>query len=53
VALGNHWGQGTYTRGARAGRTPLGVAFELVPADVSTNLVPPQGARDWQEYLGR
>jgi hypothetical protein len=53
VALGNHWGQGTYTRGARAGRTPLGVAFELVPADVSANLVPPQGARDWQEYLGR
>src|SRR5262249_54385847 len=30
VALGGHWGQGTYTRGARPGRTPLGIAFELV-----------------------
>jgi hypothetical protein len=53
VALGNHWGHGTYNGGERRGRTPLGVAFELVPADVPANRVPPQGARNWQEYLGR
>src|SRR5579872_2827812 len=29
VALGDHWGQGTFTPGARAGRMPLGIAVEL------------------------
>jgi hypothetical protein len=53
VALGSHWGEATFTRGARPGRTPLGIAFEMVRSDVAANLVPPQGARDWREYLGR
>ena len=53
VALGRHWGDGTFTPGARPGRTPLGIAVELVPADVAANLVPPQGAGQWEEYLGR
>src|SRR5262249_59696686 len=29
VAAGDHWGEGTYTRRARPGKMPLGVAFEL------------------------
>jgi hypothetical protein len=52
VAVGDHWGQGTYTPGARPGRQPLGVAFELArgkPAD----LVPPQAARDYNDYIGK
>jgi hypothetical protein len=52
VALGDFWGGGTYTPGARPGRTPLGIAFELAgraPAD----RVPPQGMRDIFEYIPR
>jgi hypothetical protein len=52
VAVGEHWGQGTFTRGARPGRSPLGVAFELVRGD-RADLVPPQGARNLNDYLGR
>jgi hypothetical protein len=50
VALGQHWGSGPFTPGARAGRTPLGVAFEIARGDNGMDLVPPQGARDWKEY---
>lgn len=45
VVLGDHWGSGTYTGGARAGRTPLGIAFSL--ADVEKDpaaRVPPHGS---------
>jgi hypothetical protein len=52
LALGEHWGEGTFTRGARLGRTPLGVWFELA-GNTRADLVPPQGAREWQEYVGR
>jgi hypothetical protein len=52
IALGNHWGEGTYTGGARPGRTPLGIAFELTKGNVPANLVPPQGARHWKGYIG-
>jgi hypothetical protein len=52
VALGGHWGEGTYTRGARSGRTPLGIAFELARGDTPADQVPPQGAREWQAYFG-
>ncbi len=48
VALGEHWGEGTFTRGARPGRTPLGVAFELARGDTEADRVPPQAAR-WLE----
>ncbi len=51
VALGEHWGQGRYTRGARPGRTPLGVAFELARGDAPADRVPPQGARWLHGYL--
>jgi len=52
VALGDHWGEGIYTRGARPGRTPLGIAFELARGDTPADQVPPQGAREWQAYIG-
>jgi hypothetical protein len=53
VAVGDYWGEGTYTRGARPGRMPLGIAFELSRGNAPADLVPPQGARDLQGYLGR
>jgi len=51
VGLGDHWGAGPYTRQARPGRMPLGVAFELSPGDTPSDQVPPQGARSLQLYL--
>jgi hypothetical protein len=51
VALGEHWGEGTYTRGARPGRTPLGIAFELASGESAADRVPPQGARNLRGYL--
>lgn len=52
VAIGDHWGEGSYTRGARPGRTPLGVAFELARGDSAADRVPPQGAREISQYFG-
>jgi hypothetical protein len=52
VALGKHWGKGTYTGGARPGHTPLGIAFELA-GNAPADRVPPQGIRDIYEYLPR
>jgi len=43
LALGDHWGEGTYTRGSREGRKPLGVAFELATGKAIGDDVPPQG----------
>lgn len=53
VAVGEHWGQGTYTPGALPGRAPLGVAFELADSKRPANRVPPQAARDFANYLGK
>jgi hypothetical protein len=53
VAIGEHWGEGPYTRGARPGRTPLGIAFVLAAGDRESDKVPPQAARDLAEYFGR
>lgn len=53
VAVGDHWGAGRYTGAARPGRTPLGVAFTLTPPDSPGRHVPPQGARDLGDYLGK
>jgi hypothetical protein len=53
VAAGEHWGEGKFTPGARPGRTPLGVAFELAKGTSPVDRVPPQGAREIGEYLGR
>ena len=53
VALGEHWGEGTFTKGARSGRSPLGIVFELATSKSPADQVPPQGAREINEYLGR
>jgi hypothetical protein len=53
VAVGDHWGEGTYTRRARPGRKPLGVAFALSPGKDPADRVPPQAAREIGAYLGR
>jgi hypothetical protein len=53
VAVGDHWGEGAFTRNARPGRTPLGVAFELAKGTEPADKVPPQGARELREYLGK
>jgi hypothetical protein len=44
VILGEHWGEGPYTKGARPGRTPLGVAFRLTPHPSPADLIPPQAS---------
>jgi hypothetical protein len=53
VAVGDHWGEGTYTRGARPGRQPLGIAFELARGNTAADQVPPQAARELNAYFGR
>jgi hypothetical protein len=53
AAVGDHWGEGTYTRNARPGRQPLGVAFELADPKKAADLVPPQAAREVSGYFGR
>jgi hypothetical protein len=53
VVLGEHWGGGTYTGGARLGRKPLGLFLELAAGKTAADRVPPQGAREWNEYMGR
>jgi hypothetical protein len=52
VALGEHWGQGPESRGARPGRMPLGISFELNVGRSPADLVPPHGARYPREYFG-
>ena len=50
VALGDHWGEGTYTRGARPGKNPLGIAFSLVPEKDRAGRVRPQASRWLKGY---
>jgi hypothetical protein len=52
VAIGEHWGSGTFTKGERPGRKLLGVTFEVADPTVPANRVTPQGARDAIAYLG-
>jgi hypothetical protein len=52
IAVGDHWGNGPHTRGARPGRTPLGVAFELSAAASPADRIAPQGGREVRNYFG-
>jgi hypothetical protein len=52
VAIGEHWGEGTFTGGARPGRQPLAIAFELA-GNNPVDRVPPQAARQIGEYFGK
>jgi hypothetical protein len=51
LALGDHWGRSTFTPGSRPGRTPLGIAFELVAGTAPADRIPPQAARDVGGYF--
>jgi hypothetical protein len=53
VALGDHWGEGPFTRRARPGRQPLGVSFDLARGNSPADQVPPQAARNFNEYFAR
>jgi hypothetical protein len=53
VAVGDHWGEGAFTTGARAGRTPLGVFIELSPGTEPADRIPPQAAREVRAYFAR
>src|SRR5262249_12678880 len=53
VAVGDHWGQGTYTGGARPARQPLGIASDRAGRKSAADLVPPQAAREIDAYFGR
>ena len=48
AVTGDHWGDSTYTRGARPGKTPMGFAFVLCADPKPADSVPPQAAR-WLE----
>ena len=51
LALGDHWGDGPYTVGSRKGRSPLGIAFDLVRGETEADRLPPQAARDIEGYF--
>ena len=53
AAVGEHWGEGTYTGGARPGRSLVGVAFGPVAGDQSADRIPPQAAREVNAYFGK
>ncbi|CAN5380404.1 hypothetical protein BH23VER1_BH23VER1_31910 [soil metagenome] len=44
VALGQHWGEGSYTLNARPGNSPLGIAFELAARDQPSDEIRPQAS---------
>jgi len=48
VAIGDHWGEGRFTGGARPGKSPLGVAFTLGDPKKAADRIPPQGIR-WED----
>lgn len=51
VVIGDHWGEGSYTGGARPGRSPLGIAFELADPAKPADRVPPQAIREFSGYF--
>jgi hypothetical protein len=50
VVLGDHWGEGPYTRGARPGKTPLGFAFSLVADPKPADRIAPQASHSLDGY---
>ncbi len=52
VARGRFGGEGQFTRNAPTGKFTLGIAFTLSTGGEASK-VPPQGARDLRDYLGR
>lgn len=50
AVVGQHWGEGRYTPGARPGRSTLGFAVTLADPTKPGETVPPQGIRDEGPY---
>ena len=50
LVLGEHWGEGPWTRGARPGRSPLGQVLKLSPATSGHDQIPPQSIRSSSAY---
>jgi hypothetical protein len=42
LALGEHWGDAENTRGARPGKNPIGISYNLIPQPAPADLVAPQ-----------
>jgi hypothetical protein len=42
VVLGDHWGEGTYTPGARKGRSPIGFSLSLIEKPGPADSIAPQ-----------
>ena len=53
AAVGEHWGDSPLTRGARPGRSLVGVAFGPIAGDKAADRVPPQAAREVNAYFGK
>ena len=53
AAVGQHWGESAYTKGARPGKTTLGFAFTLADPAKPGEGIPPQGTKDEAAYWGR
>ena len=50
LAQGKHWGEGRYTRGARPGKTPLGIYLQFIATPKPADLIPPQAIHWPQGY---
>ncbi len=53
AAVGDHWGESTYTPGSRPGRKPLGMSFGLADPTKRSERITPQGLKDAGAYYGR
>ena len=47
VALGDFWGEGTYTRRAPKGKFPLGITFRIADGTDVADRIQPQASRGW------
>jgi hypothetical protein len=51
VAKGQYWGATGFSTEPPKGRFPFAVAFTLTDAKAPADRLPPQGARDWGDYI--
>lgn len=50
VVIGEHWGDGQYTRGSRPGKSPLGIAFQLADPNKPEDRIRPQASHYLKGY---
>ncbi len=53
AVVGDHWGEGAYTKGVRPGKSPLGFAFTLADPTKPGESISPQAIRDEGPYWGK